>query len=196
MSTYVGYIVSEAKCNPFDVFIPALNGFYSTVLRSADGFGSNMGKWNSLDLADMKAAAVPCYLSSELSPTSDYYYNQEYDLATAEDYLGEITPEKAISYEPGKKAKPAASSPISEEPFYTKNQYPAANYTRTYRPTFAEGGRLPSLLNVPGGTYTTLGIGTRVLVNYPSGGSIGYIIACLPGPDSFSKFIADPRKEN
>lgn len=195
MATYVGYIVSDTDCNPFKVFIPALNGFFSYGMRSADGFGSNANKWDTVDLQRMQQSATLCYQTSELSSGSDYDFNSDNGYVTVEENLGELNDDTATDVTYNAKASIKTSCPVDDGPFYTGNESPAANYMVNYRPSPGEKTYFPSYMNSPGGSFTTMSIGTRVLVNYPGGGSIGYIISQIPGPDTFSQTLVDPRVE-
>lgn len=195
MSTYIGYIVSDTDCNPFKVFIPALNGFFSDGFGTADGFGANADKWSTLTLERMKKGAINCYQTSNLSGTGDYDFDPVSGCVTLEENIGEISVESTVDITSGKKAALRSSCPVDDGPFYMQGEAPAANFAVNYRPAPGEKTYFPTYMNAPGGDYTTLSIGTRVLVDYPSGTAIGYIISQIPGSDSFSNFLLDPRVE-
>lgn len=195
MSTYIGYIVRNGDTNPFKVFIPALSGMASPIFKTSDGFGVNAGKWGADVLARMEAGAVDCYQASALTAKNSYDLDPKSGLATVENNLGEINEETATTVEYGRKAALKTSCPVDDGPLRMAADQPAANFVRNYRPSSADSTFLPSLMNMPGGTYTSLSAGTRVLVNYPGGGAIGYIVSQLPGADALSSFIKDPNKE-
>lgn len=195
MSTYVGYIVKEGENNPFSVFIPALGGIPSLNFQSADGFGTNMGKWGPDVIARMQAGAVKCYQASELSASNTYDFDPESGLATVEANLGELNEKTAKSVTGNKVAALGTSCPIMEEEFSMPNDWPADNCVRNYRFSSQDGTRFPALLNAPSGSYTSLSVSTRVLVDYPGNGSIGYIIAQLPGADALSTLIKNNMEE-
>ena len=195
MSSYVGYIVRNGDTNPFKVYIPALSGGTAGTFKTADGFGTNAGKWGADVLAMMEAGAVDCYQTSALRAKNTYDFNPQNGLATVENNLGELNEQTATTVEAGRKAALKTSRPVDDGPLRMGCDMPAANFSRVYRPSSADSTFLPSMLNMPGGSYTSLSAGTRVLVNYPGGGAIGYIISQLPGTDAFSEFIKDPTKE-
>lgn len=195
MSTYVGYIVGEGETNPFSVFIPALGGIPSLSFESADGFGSNMGKWDSGVIARMKIGAVKCYQTSELNPSNTYDFDAQSGLATVESNLGVLDSTTAKAVTGNKVAALGTSCPVMEEEFSMPNDWPADNCVRNYRFSSRDGTRFPSLMNAPAGTYTSLSPSTRVLVDYPGNGSIGYIIAQLPGADALSTLIKNNMAE-
>ena len=195
MPTYVGYIVNEGETNPFNVFIPALSGMGTPYFDASDGFGSNMGKWNSTVLAYMKNGTYKCYQASELTSSNTYDFDPSSGLATVERNLGELTTENAKDVSDGKIALLSSSCPSADESFSMPNDNPAFNCVRNYRFSNTSGTSLPALLNTPEVSYTSLAPSTRVLVNYPGNGNIGYIIAQLPGADTLSMMIKNNMKE-
>jgi hypothetical protein len=195
MPSYIGYIVKEGETNPFSVFIPALCGMGTPFFNTSDGFGSNMGKWDINTLHQMQGSAIKCYQTSSLSAANTYDFDTSNGYATVERNLGELTGETAKDVSTGKVAPLATSCPSKDEPFDLPNDNPAFNCVRNYRFSSALGTQFPSLLNAPEGNYTSLSPSTRVLVDYPGNGNIGYIIAQLPGADTLSTMIKNNMKE-
>jgi hypothetical protein len=66
---------------------------------------------------------------------------------------------------------------------------PAANWLQTYHPNQVEGTEVNTFSNGPKGNFSTLPIGTKVMISYPDDKGIGYIIRQIPYDDEMSKVI-------
>lgn len=189
MATYIGYIVGKNETNPFSVFIPARSGIPS--FQMSDGFGTNAGKWDLSVLSKMRAAAEKCYYTSDPSFSAGNYVDDVNGFTTLEENQKHLDASNAKDITNGKTARNTTSSPIDN--FYLQSPFfsPAANLCRNYVPSSVYGFKMNSFTNVPGGTHTTMRIGTRVLVEFPDGGGVGYIIKQISGQDDFSAAIAN-----
>ena len=189
MATYIGYIVGKNETNPFSVFIPARSGIQS--FQMSDGFGKNAGKWDETILAKMRAAADKCYWTSEPSSTSGNYFDDVNGYTTVEENQFHLDSTNAKDLANSNFARNTTSSPVDNayirSPFFS----PAANLCRNYVPSSVYGMGLNSFTNVPSGTNTTMRIGTKVLVEFPDNGGVGYILKQLPNKDEFSAAIID-----
>lgn len=189
MATYLGYIVKKDERNPFSVFIPARSGIQS--FKMSNGFGTNAGKWDLSVLTKMIAGCDKCYLTSSLSSNAGYYFDDINGYTTLEDNQRHLDATNAKDVTDGKTARNTTSSPITDyflqSPFFS----PVSNLCRVYVPSSVYGMEMNPFTNVPGGTFTTLRIGSRVLVEFPDNGGIGYIIAHVPGSDEYSAAIVN-----
>lgn len=189
MSTYLGYIVRKNETNPFSVFIPARSGIQS--FQMSDGFGKNAGKWDVDVLAKMVAACDKCYLASCAAPNVGNYFDDINGYTTLEDNQRHLNATNSKDVTGDNLARNTTSSPIDD--FYLQSPFfsPAANLCRNYIPSSVYGMKFNSFTNIPSGTFTTMRIGSRVLVNFPDNGGVGYIISQLPGSDDFGAAIAN-----
>lgn len=187
MATYIGYIVGKNESNPFSVFIPARSGI--VALNSSDGFGINAGKWGLDVLAKMLQASEKCYLTTEPGSNVGDYFDDVNGYTTVEENMSVLNSDTAKDVTSNNKARNTSSSPLDE--YYLRSPFfrPAANLTRGYVPSSLNGMKMESFTNAPGGKYTTLRIGSKVLVEFPDGSGVGYIIKQLPSSDKFSQAI-------
>jgi hypothetical protein len=189
MATYLGYIVGKNETNPISVFIPARSGIQS--FKMSEGFGTNAGKWDLSVLSKMIAAADKCYMSAGLSPNNGNYFDEVNGYTTLEDNQRHLNANNAKDVTDGKTARNTTSGPTDN--FYLQSPFfsPAANLCRNYVPSSVYGMNMNSFTNLPGGTYSTLRIGSRVMVEFPDNGGTGYITSQLPGSDDFSAAITN-----
>lgn len=112
--------------------------------------------------------------------------------------IGYATKEDNIAYLDESTAKDVKDKSVVENYYSSPNDgrfvssphgYPAYNFLQVFYPMPEDGTQLNTYTNAPGGNYSTLGIGTKVLVVYPDFKGIGYIIRQIPYDDEMSKII-------
>lgn len=187
MATYIGYVVGKNESNPFSVFIPARSGMAS--FNMSDGFGTNAGKWGLDVLSKMLAASEKCYLASEPDSSVGDYFDTVNGYTTVEENQGALNSDTAKDVTGDNIARNTTSSPLDN--YYVRSPFfsPAGNLTRGYIPSSIYGMKMESFTNAPGGSYSTLRTGSKVLVEFPDGSGVGYIVKQLPGNDKFSQSI-------
>lgn len=189
MEIYTGYIVAEGESNPYSVWIPAKNG--SPVFKSFKSFGSNASSFDSTDLSTLKSAAEKCYMINEPTAQSGYLYDENSGMATIEEnnYNPDITTIRDVRGRTHSANR--FSTPHDGEYVSSPHASPADNGLQTYLPSSAAGTQINTYTNAPSGHHSTLGIGTKVLVVYPDGKGVGYIIGQIPNVDETSTIIKD-----
>ncbi|MBQ7820507.1 MAG: hypothetical protein IJ341_12535 [Bacteroidales bacterium] len=189
MEIYVGYIVREGETNPYSVWIPTKNG--GATFKNFKTFASNASSFNSLDLNTLQAGSEKCYMIMEPTAQNSYMYDTLSGLGTVQEH----------NYNPGlssirdvKSTVDMANeffSPHDGEYVESAHANPAYNGLQIYLPSSSHGTEINSFTNAPGGHHTTLEPGTKVLVMYPDGRGVGYIVGQIPFPDETSKIIKD-----
>jgi hypothetical protein len=189
MKSYIGYVVGKEETNPISVWIPAKGGYGKYGANR--GFGSNAGNMTLLDLAFMRTNAEKCYLSSEMNAGGSYNFDDSNGFVTLEDNISGIdeTTVKDVKNMDSSKVAVRHSAPGDGEFLQSPHTRPAANWLQTYYPQQVEGAEINVYSNAPKGTFTTLPIGTKVMVSYPDEKGIGYIIRQIPYDDEMSKVI-------
>lgn len=187
MATYIGYVVGRNETNPFSIFIPARSGISS--FKSSKGFGTNAGNWGLDELGIMIGAAEKCYLSSELSSNCGNFFDDANGYATVEENQFHLDGTTAKDVRGDKLATNSTSEPLESGSISSPFFYPSVNLVRSYWPSSINGNFMNSFTNVPGGKYTTLRVGSKVLVDFPDGSGVGYIIRQLPDSDQYSQAI-------
>lgn len=187
MATYIGYVVGSNENNPFSVFIPARSGMASFDM--SDGFGTNAGKWGLDVFAKMRAASEKCYLTTEPDGNVGDHFDTVNGYTTVEENQMRLNANSAKDVTGDNQARNTTSSPMDD--YYIRSPFfsPAANLTRGYIPSSVYGMKMESFTNAPGGTFTTLRAGSKVLVEFPDGSGVGYIVKQLPSSDKFSQAI-------
>lgn len=182
MATYIGYVV-KGDSNPCKVFIPALSGMPS--FQMAKCFGTNAGGWDVSIYGKMLQGAHECYMSSECAPTASNYFDTGNGYTTIEENQKYLNSKTAKVVTGDNIARNTAFSP--NDYYYVQSPYfyPAANNLRTYIPSSVNGMKMSSYTNIPGGTFTTMRVGSKVLVDFPDGSGIGYIVKQLPDADDY-----------
>jgi hypothetical protein len=79
--------------------------------------------------------------------------------------------------------------------FQIPHANPASNFLETYYPQQIGGVEMNNYDNAPGGSYCTLGIGTRVLVIFTDNSVYGFIIAQVPYEDEMSQVIKNLKED-
>jgi hypothetical protein len=185
--TYIGYIVDKNKKNPYPVWIPTKNGF--TTMGSKKGFGSNTGNMTLLDLGNMRMAADNCYYTSEMSSQPPYLYDSSNGYATREEHIAVLDENTAKNVKDKTFSANRYSMPGANEDVMTPHGNPAVNFLQTFYPMPQDGTRSNYYMNSAGGNFVTLAEGTKVLVIFPEGKGVGYIIRVIPDLDEISRYI-------
>lgn len=190
MKCYTGYVVGKNETNPISVWIPA-KSVGNARMGVNRGFGSNAGNMDLTDLAYARMNAEKCYLTCELNPKNSYKFDDANGYSTVEDNLTTLDSNTVQNVKNSSGAMPRTSIPGDGDVRMTPHANPAENWLQTYIPTDAGGIENVKYSNAPGGSYCTLGIGTKVIVIYPDDKGIGYIIRQIPYDDEYSKVIKD-----
>jgi hypothetical protein len=183
MNIYTGYIVRQNEKNPYSVWIPAKN--HGGPMKRFKTFGTNTQDIAMTDILDMQSAAEKCYVISPLNSQGDYIYDEITGFATVEEH-NPNPDNNDIANLRYKKASNRYSAPGDGEVTLSAHSYPAANILQTFLFDSTMGTPLNSYNNYPGGRYTTLPMGMRVLIVYPDNGGTGYIVGQIPSPDNIS----------
>lgn len=185
--TYIGYIVSKDKTNPYSVWIPAKNGV--TVTGSKKGFGDNTGNMTLSDIYNMRLAAEDCYYTSEMSSQPPYLYDSSNGYATREEHIPVLDRSTAKNVKDKIFSPNRYSMPGVNEDVLSPHGNPAINFLQTFYSMPQDGTRFNYYMNSAGGNFVTLAEGTKVLVIFPEGKGIGYIIRVIPELDEISRYI-------
>lgn len=187
MDIFTGYIVQSNETNPYSVWMPAKNG--AVFFKSFKSLGNNAGPVNSIDLATVQAAAELCYMITEPTAQGGYLFDQESGVSTVEEYNPDPDMTTVRDIRRVQNITNTFSAAHDGECAASPHSYPAANGLQTYLPGSYLGTQINTYTNAPAGHHTTLDIGTRVLVVYPNGGGVGYIIGQIPFADETSKIL-------
>lgn len=187
MELYTGYIVQQGETNPYSVWIPAKNG--GITFKRFSTFASNASDFSVIDLAQCQAAAEECYIVIEPTAQGDYLYDSASGYATVEENNPNPSRDTISSVEGGQAPVKRFFAPHEGETVHCMHSNPAANGLQTFLPSTSMGTLINTYADMPGGKHTTLDIGTKVLVAYPDGRGIGYIIGQIPGKDKTSLII-------
>lgn len=183
----VGYVVGKEEVNPISVWFPSKGGY--NKLGISRGFGSNTGNMNLLDLAMMRENSEKCYLTTELTAYGPYIFDDTNGLATKEENAPYLNLQNAKNVKNSKTSINIYSSPGDNTFLKSPHTNPAANWLETYYPQQIGGAEMINYDNAPGGNYSTLSIGTKVLVIFPDNTSYGYIIRQIPYDEEMSYVI-------
>ena len=187
MKTYIGYIVGKNETNPVSVWIPSKHGF--SPLKPNRGFGSNADNLTLTDLSYARMRAEKCYFTTELSSQGPYIFDDSNGFATKEDNIAYLDETTAKDVRGKKFVDNKFSNPNEGSSTGSPHSFPAVNFLQTFYAGPQDGTHINTFMNAPGGNYATLGIGTKVLIIYPDGKNIGYIIRQIPYEDEMSKVI-------
>ena len=187
MELYTGYIVQEGETNPYSVWIPAKNGAFT--LKHFKTFGSNASNFSVIDMNACQVAAEKCFIVIEPTAQSNYWYDTDSGYATVEENNPNPSRDTIPRVKESNKSINHYSAPHEGESVTSVHSAPAVNGLQTFLPGGPQGTIVNTYANKPGGRHTTLGIGTKVLVAFPDGGGIGYIIGQIPGKDETSTVI-------
>lgn len=185
--TYIGYVVGKNETNPYSVWIPGKNGF--TSMGVSRGLGSNTGNKTLMDLSDMILASEKCYFTSEMTSQPPYLYDSSNGFATREDNIAVLDETTAKNVKTKTIAPNRYSMPGAYEEIYSPHANPASNFLQTFYAMPQEGSQINYYLNSAGGNFVTLSQGTKVLVIFPDGRGIGYILRQIPDEDEISRLI-------
>lgn len=185
--TYIGYIIGKDKTNPYSVWIPAKNGV--TVTGSKRGFGSNTGNMTLLDIGNMRLAAEECYYTSEMSSQPPYLYDSANGFATREEHIAILDETTAKNVKNKTFSENMYNMPGNGVEILTPHGRPASNFLQTFYAMPQDGTHINYYMNSAGGNFVTLSEGTKVLVIFPEGKGIGYIIRVIPDADEISRYI-------
>jgi hypothetical protein len=189
MKSYTGYVVGKEETNPISVWIPAKSGYIR--FGAERGFGSNVNNMTLNDLALIRMNAEKCYITTEINPNGPYNYDDTNGFSTIEENIPYLDRTTAKNLTVENNAPNLYSSPGNGEFIHSPHTSPAVNWLQTYYPQQAEGAEINTFENAPAGNFSTLSIGTKVLVIYPDNKGIGYIIRQIPYSDEMSKVIKD-----
>lgn len=189
MDIFTGYIVQEGETNPYSVWIPAKNG--GAIFKNFKSFGSNTGKFKPLDLNTIQAGAEKCYMIIEPTAQGPYLYDMVSGINTIQEHNPSPDNTTIRDVNGMRTSANIFSTPHDGESVSSPHTSPAENGLQIYLPGSYEGTKYSSYTNAPSGHHTTLDIGTRVLVVYPDGKGVGYIIGQIPFADETSKIIKD-----
>lgn len=187
MELYTGYIVKNDETNPYSVWIPAKNG--GVLFKFFKCFGINTGTFNNIDFATIQAGAEKCYMIIEPTAQGPYLYDVSSGLATIEENNPSPDFNTVRDVKNMKNISNIYSAPCDNSYVSSPHSLPAVNGLQIFHPNSMAGTYINTYTNAPGGHHTTLDIGTKVLVAYPDGRGIGYIIGQIPYADETSKII-------
>jgi hypothetical protein len=193
MRAEIGYVVGKDETNPITVWFPGKGGYNKT--GSNRGFGSNTGNMNLTDLSMIRMNSEKCYITTPLSAQSPYLFDDRNGFATREDNAPFISYENVKNVGKNKDGTNRYSSPGDSSYFQIPHANPASNFLETYYPQQIGGVEMNNYDNAPGGSYCTLGIGTRVLVIFTDNSVYGFIIAQVPYEDEMSQVIKNLKED-
>jgi hypothetical protein len=186
MEIYTGYIVRNNEKNPYSVWMPSKN--FAGPLKNFKSLATNASNLNAIDISDMQLAAEKCYILSPLNAQGDYILDEDSGIGTVEEH----NPTPGVNgnnVKNNKKIRNKYHTPGEGESRCSPHSRPASNMLQTYLFDTTYGTVNKSFSNYPGGQFSTLPMGARVVVMYPDNSSIGYIIAQIPFSDSISKVL-------
>jgi hypothetical protein len=189
MDIFTGYIVQADETNPYSVWIPAKNG--GAVFKNFKSFGSNVGSFNALDLNTIQSSAEKCYMIIEPTAQGTYLYDMISGISTVQEFNASPDNTTIRDVNGMQTSANTFTMPHDGESIFSPHTNPADNGLQIYLPGSSAGTCYSSYTNAPAGHHTTLDIGTKVLVVYPDGKGVGYIIGQIPFPDETSKIIKD-----
>lgn len=187
IKSYIGYVVGKEETNPISVWIPAKHGFAN--MGSKKGFGSNAGNMSLIDLADARIRSEKCYITSEMSSQGPYIYDDTNGYSTKEDNIAFLDQNTAKNVKDKSFAPNKYSAPSDGDFIKSPHGSPAANFLQIFYPQPIDGTQINLYSNSPGGNFSLLSIGTKVMVEFPDGKGVGYITRQIPGDDDMSRLL-------
>lgn len=188
---YTGYVVENLIENPVKVWCPYRDGV--TLYKKFRGFGKNTGNLNTSDFNKILAASANCYMTSDFVSGNEYLYDSTLDAATAQENIPDMNENTLYDIS---RANPAQ---VQNEYFSPGNGFtnrsvftnPTYNFLQSYHLGTSTGTSVNTYDNTPKGNFVHLTVGTRVLVCFPDGKNIGYILRQIPFYDKWSQMLTN-----